>query len=89
VLATKTTVRIMGREYNIKGEESAEYIHRVALFVNDKMTEIKKANTLLDAGDIGTLACINIADEYLKVKDEAEALKKDLEKYKKAMAMRR
>ena len=89
-MATKTTVRIMGREYNIKGEESAEYIHRVALFVNDKMTEIKKANSLLDAGDIGTLACINIADEYIKLKDEAEALKKDLEKYKKAaMAMRR
>ena len=90
MLATKTTVHILGKEYNIRGEESAEYIHRVALFVNEKMTEIKKANALLDSGNIAVLTSINIADEYLKLKDELDSLKKDIEKYKKAaLAARR
>ena len=39
----KTVVSIGGKEYTICGTDSAEYIHRVALKVNAKLDELKKA----------------------------------------------
>ena len=39
---TKTVVSIGGKEYTICGTDSVEYIHRVALHVNKKLTELKR-----------------------------------------------
>jgi hypothetical protein len=39
----KTIVRIAGQEYRLTGYESEEYMHRVAIHVDRKMTEISKA----------------------------------------------
>ncbi len=77
---TKTIVRIAGKDYTICGTESAEYIHRVALRVNEKFKEIKSANPDLNNIQLAMLTSINLADEYLKMKDELEMTKKELEK---------
>ncbi len=79
----KTIVSIGGKEYTICGTDSAEYIHRVALKVNGKLDEIKKANPDLNNVQLAMLTSINIADEYMKTYDELAITKKELEKAKK------
>ena len=79
----KTIVNIGGKEYTIAGSESAEYIHRVALCVNQKMSEIKCGNEQLNNTLLAVLTAINIADDYIKLKDELDLIKKEMEKAKK------
>lgn len=79
----KTIVNIGGKEYTIAGAESAEYIHRVALCVNQKMSELKRGNEQLNNTLLAVLTAINIADDYIKTKDELAELKKMVEAYKK------
>ena len=75
----KTIVNIGGKEYTIAGAESAEYIHRVAICVNQKMAELKRGNAQLNNTLLAILTAINIADDYLKLKDEMEELKRYLD----------
>ncbi len=79
----KTIVNIGGKEYTIAGAESAEYIHRVALCVNQKMNELKRGNEQLNNTLLAVLTAINIADDYIKTKDELAELKKQVETFKK------
>ncbi len=80
---TKTVVSIGGKEYTICGTDSAEYIHRVALHVNKKLTELKKANPDLNNIQLAMLTYLNIAVEYMKTSDELAAAKKELERAQK------
>ena len=75
----KTIVNIGGKEYTIAGTESAEYIHRVAICVNKKMAELKRGNEQLNNTLLAVLTAINIADDYLKLKDEMEEIKRYLD----------
>lgn len=77
---TKTVVSIGGKEYTICGTDSAEYIHRVALRVNSKLDELKKGHPDLNNIQLAMLTSINLADDYLKLADEYEVLKKENER---------
>ena len=77
---TKTVVSIGGKEYTICGTDSAEYIHRVALKVNGKLDELKKNHPDLNNIQLAMLTSINLADDYLKLADEYEVLKKENER---------
>lgn len=82
---TKTIVSIGGKEYTICGTDSAEYIHRVALHVNKKLTELKKANPDLNNVQLAMLTSLNIADDYMKTSDELASAKKELERVQKEL----
>ena len=82
---TKTVVNIAGKDYTICGTESAEYIHRVALKVNGKFQDMKLANPDLNNIQLAMLTAINVADDYMKMKDELEATQKELELIKKGL----
>ena len=43
----KVELRIAGKDYKVVGSESVEYIHRVGLYVDRKMTDILKMNNKL------------------------------------------
>jgi len=79
---TKTVVSIAGKDYTICGAESAEYIHRVALKVNNKFNEIKNGNPDLNNIQLAMLTSINLADDLTKAIDELEAAKKELARVK-------
>lgn len=64
----KTTVRIDGHDYVLAGEESEEYMHEVAIYVDRKMSEIHKQFKHLSTSMVAVLSAINIADELLKEK---------------------
>ena len=62
----KTSVRIDGHEYVLAGDESEEYMHEVAIYVDRKMTEINASFENLSTSMVAVLAALNIADELLK-----------------------
>lgn len=70
----ESKVLIGGNVYTLSGDESEEYLQRVALYMNKKMDEVrnsengKKLNTRLQS----VLLAINIADDYFKMKTQSE-----------------
>lgn len=73
-----TTVLIGGNVYTLAGSESEEYIQRVALYINNKLEEIKKSENAkkLNTRLMSILLEINIADDYFKAKEKTDELEK-------------
>jgi cell division protein ZapA len=70
---------IYGQDYQIKGKASVDQLRLVALLVDQKMKEIGDANPRLDLNRVAVLAAVNVADEYLKLRQEYEELIRILE----------
>lgn len=85
---TKTIVSIGGKQYTLRGEESAEYIHRVALKVNSKVEEMKAKHPDIPNIDLAMLTAINLADDYIKLYDEFEAANKEIERLQKVQPIK-
>jgi len=75
-MMNKVTVRIFGKDYPLRSEDSREYIQRLALYVDDKMRETMEKNDKLSNSMIAVLTALNISDEYHKMKSEYEEMKK-------------
>jgi cell division protein ZapA len=71
---TRTMVKICGKEYVMAGFESEEYIHRVAIYVDRKMTELKGQYVNLNPSTLSVLTAINVADDLIKLQDQFDAL---------------
>ena len=75
-------VEIYGTEYRIKGDANAEYVKKVAGYVDGKMRQVAGISTDSAVSKIAILTAINIADELFKERQEretaAEALSKKL-----------
>ena len=78
----KVIVRIGGREYAVRGTESEEYIHKVAIYVDKKMQEFSSKQPPLSISMLAILTAINLADEVIKQKDEIKRLQKELDQLK-------
>ncbi len=74
---TRTMVKICGKEYVMAGYESEEYIHRVAIYVDRKMSELKEQYVNLNPNTLSVLTAINIADDVLKLQEQFDAISKD------------
>ncbi|WP_236587638.1 cell division protein ZapA [Tumebacillus amylolyticus] len=70
---------IYGQDYQIKGRASVDQLRMVAMLVDHKMKEIGEANPRLDLNRVAVLAAVNVADEYLKLRQEYEDLLRILE----------
>jgi cell division protein ZapA len=78
----KTTIKIGNKEYTIRGFESEEYIHRVAIYVDRKMKEIEKLQPNLNANMLNVLTSMNISDEVMKLRDELSELEAENQRLK-------
>lgn len=78
----KTTIKIGNKEYIMRGFESEEYIHRVAIFVDRKMKEIEQLQPNLNNNMLNVLTSINIADEVMKLRDELTDLEEENQRLK-------
>ena len=67
-----TTVQIFGKEYPIVSDQNPEYIRRLADFVDGEMNKIADKAESSPVGRIAVLACLNIADNLIRAKDEKE-----------------
>lgn len=81
----KIEVIIDGHNFTVVGLEKEEYIRELAYYVDKKIRNLSSKNTKLTQSMSATLAALNIADEYYKIKMEYEELEKKsktpLEKY--------
>ena len=67
----RVEVRIAGKEYTIIGNESDEYIQKIALYVDRKMGEITTSNNNLSTSMVAVLTALNLADELYKLNEES------------------
>ncbi|MDK2985529.1 MAG: cell division protein ZapA [Clostridia bacterium] len=79
----KVTVNIHGQEYTIKGNDSEEYIKKLADYVDEKMREIASKNSNLPPIKVAVLAALNLADELHKTAQEYKWLLQLIEEEKK------
>ncbi|MCR5829421.1 MAG: cell division protein ZapA [Lachnospiraceae bacterium] len=75
-------VIILNKPYTLSGFESDEYLQRIAYFINSTYDEVKKQEFYhtMDLDTKHALLCINLADEYCKIKLRNDELKADLER---------
>lgn len=74
-------VTIDGKKINLCGYESAEYLHKVADYLNSKQEEFKRQDfyRMLEPELRNLLMQINVADDYFKVKMQLDGLEQDTE----------
>ena len=75
---TKTTVSILGKEYDIVSEESAQYVHQVAYHVEERMRQLNKDYVTLSTSMLLTLVALNLADDYFKAKETYAGLQTEV-----------
>ena len=71
-LKTDTEVIIGGKVFTLSGNESEEYLQKVANYINNKIAEYAKVEGFkrqpIDVQNV--LMELNIADDYFKAKDQ-------------------
>ncbi|WP_446897581.1 cell division protein ZapA [Clostridium sp. LBM24168] len=77
------TVVINGIEYNLKGDEQEEYLHRLASYVDKKVKNILEINNKLSTSSAAILSAVNVADDMFKIKEVNKKLEKESEQFKK------
>lgn len=85
-------VVIGGKQYNMGGYESEEYLQSIASYINAKTDELKQNGGFpkLDSDIVNILLQINIADDYFKVKKNQEEIEREYsEKQKENVDLKR
>ncbi len=82
-MASKNTVKVLidGKIITLSGYESEEYLQRVASYLNNKIAELATlpAYKRQTQDTRNTLLALNLADDYFKAKDQADAMEEDME----------
>ncbi len=76
----KVELRIAGKDYTLVGTEPIEYIHRIGLYVDKKMTDIMRVSNKLSTSMAAVLTAINVSDDFFKCYESEQNLKKELKK---------
>lgn len=79
-MQNKVTVTIDGQEYTLVATEDAAYMKKVADHVDAKISEVREGGKVSSA-DAAILTALNIADEYFKQMEAAEALRGQIKTY--------
>ncbi len=66
-------VEIFEQAYHLRGSD-AEYIEKLAEYVDSKMKAVARQSTTVDSLRIAVLAALNIADEYHALKQKYDAI---------------
>ncbi|GFO70589.1 cell division protein ZapA [Geomonas limicola] len=66
------SIRVLGRELQVKSSASSEHVAQVEALVNEKLAEASAATTGADTQIVSILAMLNIAEAYLALKEERE-----------------
>ena len=79
-MSNRVTVTIDGREYNIIAAEEADYVRKVAEYVDGQVKTVIQ-NSRVSSVDGATLACMNVTDLYFKEQATSENLRRQLKDY--------
>ena len=67
------SVEIHGQRYPIRSSLEAEYVARLAKYVDEKMIAAAEATPTSDALRLAVLAALNLADELFRCRDANKA----------------
>lgn len=67
-------VTILGQQYTFKSNTDPKAIEQVADFVNDRIDEVLSSGYTADTLGAAVLALMNVAGEYLQLRDGNEAV---------------
>ena len=86
-IKTETEVVIGGKSYTLSGSESAEYLQRVAFYINNKLSEYNKIESFRKQSSEfrNILLELNIADDLFKAKQKIVDLEEELERKEKEL----
>jgi cell division protein ZapA len=79
-------INILGQNYTVRGDADAEYIKRLAAYVDEKLKEIHAANPSITPLKASILASLNIADELHKIRDAHDTAAKNIEEKANALS---
>ena len=68
-------VEIMGQKFNIKSEESKEYVDEVVNYISQKMEKMAKSQKATTIHHVAMLTLLNITDELFKSRAEVDGYK--------------
>ena len=69
-----TVVKVFGREYRVRSDEKEETVQRVARYVDKQMHEVAKSVASADPLGVAVLVALNVAGEYLPVREDRTAV---------------
>lgn len=78
---SKYVVNIGDVEYSLISDEPYEYVKKIADFVNEKVVKLKKQSSAMSNQMAAVMTCINIADEYFRLKKTEDELIKNVVEY--------
>jgi cell division protein ZapA len=81
-----TKVKIYNRTYPVRSGGDAEYVRRLAEYVNEKMNEVSEHTLTVDTLKVAVLAALNIADDYFAAKQELDSVNEMVSEESKKMA---
>jgi len=73
-------VEIFGQSYNLRGEGDTAYITEVAAYVDKMMREVSSNTGIADTLKVAILASLNVADDYLTLKQASSSKGDDANK---------
>ncbi len=77
---TEIAISLMGRKYQIKCPESqAESLKQTAIFLEEKMSFLRTSGKMLSADQITTLTALEIAHDFLQLKNQMQSLQQKLD----------
>ncbi len=66
-------IKILGREYNLRSQESSEQTYRVVKFVEERLAETA-AGRSVDTRDLTVLTLLNLAGQYLQLQEDQKRI---------------
>ena len=72
-------VEIFGYKYRIKSQEQADYVHKLAEYLNEKIEEVLQTTKTVDSLNVVILSSLNIANDLFRVKSEQRDLQRQIE----------
>ena len=79
-MENRITVVVADRTYILTSPDKAEYVQRVAAYVDEQMKKLADASHVSTL-DAGIMAALNIADSYFKEQEAAEHLRQQVKQY--------
>lgn len=71
-------VKILGREYTLRSQQTPEQVQRVADFVEARLAEMADVRAV-DTRDLTVLSLLNLAGQYLQLLDEKNRQQQQLD----------
>ncbi len=74
------SVQIFGKQYPVASDQNREYVLKLADYVDRKMNAIAANGEALASGKIAVQACLDIADDLMRARNEKEQLIRTIQK---------